>query len=139
VLAVSAAVPTYVVREEMLTAFGDHPWRLVFPLAAAAAVVATFAMAHAGAWPRALLGSSAVIVGLLTTMAAGLYPNVLPAHDGRPHGLTVDNAASGEYALTVALVWWSVGMAIVVAYFVFAYRLFLRPRAEGRLHGDGGG
>ena len=41
----------------------------------------------------------ALIVGLLATMAAALYPNILLAHQGRPYGLTIHNAASGHHAL----------------------------------------
>ena len=62
----------------------------------------------------------------MTTAAAGLYPNILPAHEGRPYSLTIDNAAAGHNSLTTALVWWPIGMALAVVYFVFAYRMFFR-------------
>jgi cytochrome bd-type quinol oxidase subunit 2 len=63
-------------------------------------------------------------------MAAGLYPYVLPARQGQPYGLTVDNAASGHHALTIAIFWWPVGIALAAVYFVFAYRLWFRdPQA----------
>jgi cytochrome d ubiquinol oxidase subunit II len=77
---------------------------------------------------HAFLASSAFILGLLTTMAAGLYPNVLPAREGNPNSLTVDNAASGSYGLKVAIVWWAIGMALAGAYFVHSYRLFFREK-----------
>jgi cytochrome bd ubiquinol oxidase subunit II len=88
-----------------------------------------FVYQRRGLWGNAFAASSLFIVGLLTTMAAGLYPNVLPAHDDRPFSLTVHNAASGDTALTTALFWWPVGMLLAAAYFVYAYRLFFRgPR-----------
>jgi cytochrome bd-type quinol oxidase subunit 2 len=59
-------------------------------------------------------------------MAAGLYPNVLPARDGDPYSLTIHNAAAGEHTLRSALVWWPLGMALAAVYFVYAYRLFFR-------------
>jgi cytochrome bd-type quinol oxidase subunit 2 len=59
-------------------------------------------------------------------MAAGLYPSVLPARAGNPFGLTIDNAASGSHALTIAIFWWPVGIALALVYFTVAYRLFLR-------------
>jgi hypothetical protein len=37
-------------------------------------------------------------------------------------------AAADSYGLEVATVWWSFGMLLVAAYFVYAYRLFFRPR-----------
>jgi cytochrome d ubiquinol oxidase subunit II len=131
VLAAALAWPTYHVRHQMITTFGDHPWRLVFPALAIGALAAMFVWQRAGAWLRAFGASSAFIVGLLTTMAAGLYPYVLPAHQGRPFGLTVHNAASGPHALKVALFWWPVGIALAAVYFAFAYRMLFRQRADG--------
>ena len=72
-------------------------------------------------------------VNVVTTMAAGLYPNVLPAHDGHPNSLTVHNAAAGDHTLKVAIVWWPIGMALAAVYFFYAYRLFFRggsPKVE---------
>jgi cytochrome d ubiquinol oxidase subunit II len=125
------AWPTHAVRSSMLSNFGDHPWRLVFPVLAVAALLAMPVAQRAGAWGRAFLASSLVIAGLLSTAAAGLYPNILPAREGHPYGLTVHNAASGHHALTVALFWWPVGIALATVYFVFTYRMFFRrsPRA----------
>ena len=38
--------------------------------------------------------------------------------------LTVDNAASTPYALTVGLVWWSIALVLAVVYFIVIYNLF---------------
>jgi cytochrome d ubiquinol oxidase subunit II len=77
---------------------------------------------------RAFLASAAFVAGLLATTAAGLYPHVLPAREGDPHGLTVHDAAAGSYALEIAVVWWGVGMVLAAAYFVHLYRQFFRER-----------
>ena len=118
--------PTAAVRESMLTNLTDHPWRLVFPVLAVAALVMTITAQRRGRWGRAFAGSAAFITGLLTTMAAGLYPYVLPAHEHRPYGLTASAAAAGHDALRTALVWWPLGMALAAVYFVYAYRMFFR-------------
>ncbi|HEX6653741.1 MAG TPA: cytochrome d ubiquinol oxidase subunit II [Thermoleophilaceae bacterium] len=128
--------PTYAVRDEMLQNLIDHPWRLVFPLLAVAALAGIFIFQRARDWARAFASSSLFIVGLLTTMAAGLYPNLLPARDGQPHSLTVDNAAAGSHTLKAALIWWPVGMALAVVYFVFAYRMFFRGAGKPQLGTD---
>jgi cytochrome d ubiquinol oxidase subunit II len=120
--------PTYNVRSDMLDNLVDHPWTLIFPLLAVGALVAMFVYQRREWFGRAFLASSAFILGLLTTMAAGLYPNVLPAREGNPNSLTVDNAASGSYGLKWALVWWGIGMALTAAYFVHSYRLFFREK-----------
>ena len=118
--------PTYAVRDEMLTSLGDHPWRLLFPILAVGALGALLVSQRRELWGRAFGASSLFIAGLLTTMAAGLYPNVLPARDGRPFGLTVHNAAAGHHSLTTALVWWPFGMVLALVYFAYAYRMFFR-------------
>ena len=89
VLLVVLAWPTYHVRNEMLTTFGDHPWALIFPLLATAALIGMRLYQSREAWLNAFAASGLFIVGLLTTMAAGLYPNVLPARQGQPHSLGV--------------------------------------------------
>jgi cytochrome bd ubiquinol oxidase subunit II len=129
--------PTYAVREEMVTNLFDHPWRLVFPLLAVGSLVALFVYLRRRLWLRAFLASAAFIVGLLTTMAAGLYPNVLPAREGRPHSLTIDNAIAGDTVLNTAVIWWPLGIVLAAVYFGFAYRMFFGPGATPTLGGFG--
>jgi cytochrome d ubiquinol oxidase subunit II len=126
VLAVGLIAPTYVVRETMLTGLVDHLWRFVFPLLAVGALVAMFVLQRSARWGRAFIASSLFIVGLLSTMAAGLYPNVLPALEGQPHSLTVDNGIAGETVLRTALIWWPLAIALAGFYFFLAYRTVVR-------------
>jgi cytochrome d ubiquinol oxidase subunit II len=65
-------------------------------------------------------------------MAAGLYPNILPAREGHPFGMTIHNAASSEHALTVGLRWWSLGIVLAIGYFIVAYRFLFRRRPQSR-------
>ncbi|MFL5820767.1 MAG: cytochrome d ubiquinol oxidase subunit II [Solirubrobacteraceae bacterium] len=133
VLLVALVAPTYAVRPTMLTNLVDHPWRLLFPVLTVAALGAQLVYQRRGRWPRAFAASALFIVGLLTTMAAGLYPNLLPGRGTPAHSLTVHNAAAGDHALTTALVWWPLGMVLAAVYFIFAYRMFFRagPPAIG--------
>jgi cytochrome bd ubiquinol oxidase subunit II len=130
-LAIALAYPTYRVRHTMLTNFTDRPWRLVFPAAALAGLAAQLAWQARGRWGRAFLASAVFIAGLLATLAAGLYPSILPARQGHPFGLTVANAASGHHALAVGLRWWTLGIFLAAGYFIVAYRFVFRrePRA----------
>jgi cytochrome d ubiquinol oxidase subunit II len=128
VLTVGLAWPTYHVRHAMLTSFGDHPWRIVFPALAIAALGAGFVFRRRLAWRRAFVASSLFIVGLLATAAAGLYPYVLPARTGDRFGLTVDNAAAAPHALRIATYWWPLGIVLATVYFTVAYRLFVVRR-----------
>jgi cytochrome d ubiquinol oxidase subunit II len=123
---VTAHRPTYSVRETMITNLTDHPWRLIFPLLAVGALAGLFVRLRRGLARRAFLCSALFIVGLLTTIAAGLYPSVLPAREGDPFGLTIDNAIAGDTVLHTALVWWPIGILLAAVYFTFAYRMFFR-------------
>ena len=131
ILFAALLLPTYLVREEIVTKLFDQPWKLVFPLLATGSLGALLVCQRRGMWGRAFLSSSLFIVGMLTMMAAGLYPSVLPAREGQPFGLTVDNAAAGEYALGVAIVWWVIAALLAAGYFVYAFRLFHGRDGEG--------
>jgi cytochrome d ubiquinol oxidase subunit II len=121
-LVVALAYPTYHVRHTMVTNFGDHPWRLVFPAFALAGLAGQFAFHRAGAWGRAFFASALFIAGMLATAAAGLFPNIVPSPAGHPYALTVHNAASNHHALAVGLRWWSLGIVLAIGYFIVAYR-----------------
>jgi cytochrome d ubiquinol oxidase subunit II len=127
-LTAGLAYPTYSVRHAMLDSFGDHPWRIVFPALAMGALAAQYVLQRAGRWGLGFLASCAFIAGLLATMAAGLYPYILPAREGHPYGLSVYNAASGHHALVVGLRWWSLGIALAIGYFIVAYRFLFRTQ-----------
>jgi cytochrome bd ubiquinol oxidase subunit II len=127
-----AAYATYAVRPELLDAFADHPWRLVFGAVTLAALALELAWQRSGAWRAAFAASSAAVAGLLATTAAALYPDLLPARDGDPFSLTVHNAASSDHALMTALFWWPVGIALAVAYFTLAYRHLVLRRPGWR-------
>jgi cytochrome d ubiquinol oxidase subunit II len=129
-LAAALVYPTYAVRHKMLTSFGDHPWRLVFPALVVLALGAQLVFQRADRWGRAFLASAGFIAAMLATMAAGLYPSILPARQGRPFGLTIFNAASSHHALVVGLRWWSLGIALAIGYFIIAYRFLLRRGPE---------
>jgi cytochrome d ubiquinol oxidase subunit II len=130
-LFVALIAPTYAVREEMLTNLVDHPWRLVFPALAAGALVGVFAYQLRGLWGRAFAASSLFIVGLLTTAAAGLYPNLLPARDGQLHSLTIDNGIAGHTVLHTALIWWPLALLLAGFYFFMAYRMLVLGSRTG--------
>ena len=73
----------------------------------------------------AFIGSAALIAGVLASVAAGLYPMLLPALEGSPHpGLDIYNAASPENSLRIALYVYLFGMTLVMIYLVNIYRIW---------------
>jgi cytochrome d ubiquinol oxidase subunit II len=70
----------------------------------------------------AFLASCAYIVGMLTSVAFSLYPNVLPASTNPILGLTIANSKAADYGLKIGLIWWVIGMALATRYTIHVYR-----------------
>jgi cytochrome bd ubiquinol oxidase subunit II len=70
----------------------------------------------------AFLSSSAFLLGLLAATMAGQYPYWLRSNLDPAYSLTAANSAAQSYALQVALVWWSIGIALAGGYFVYLFR-----------------
>jgi cytochrome d ubiquinol oxidase subunit II len=81
-------------------------------------------MNAAGRAMGAFLCSCAFILGMLTSVAAGLYPYVLPSSTDPALSLTVYNTAAARYGLGVGLIWFIPGMLLTTAYFIYSYRSF---------------
>ena len=80
----------------------------------------------------AFLSSSAYLLGMLASVAFGLYPYVLPANSDPAFGLTVYSASAPAAGLRTGLYWWIPGMVVAGAYVVLVYWLFRgKVRAEG--------
>lgn len=124
VLAVVVA-SSFVVRPDFTANFAAAPALLVIPFAVLAAAAAVVIFARRQQDTRAFFASGALIVGVLGSAAAGLYPNLLPAFAGSPHpSLDIYNSASPAHSQEIALVIYLVGMAIVLVYLVNLYRIW---------------
>ena len=84
---------------------------------------------------------SSLSVSILGSVAAGLYPTLLPARSGSPHpGLDIYNAAAPEGSLRIALAIYMFGMMLVGVYLANIYRLWRgkyrgwRGKVKGMYH-----
>jgi cytochrome d ubiquinol oxidase subunit II len=71
---------------------------------------------------------------MLVGAAAGLYPRLLPSSANPADDITIAKALSGPHTLHVGLVWWAVGMAMALVYFIIVFRMF-----RGKVSLEGGG
>jgi len=116
---------SFVVRPDFTANFSRWPVLWIFPLTAIAG-----ALFLRRAWGLhdnrgAFLGSAALIVGILTSVAAGLFPKLLPSLPGGPHpGLDIYNAASPANSMRIALWIYVFGMALVILYLSNVYRVW---------------
>src|ERR1022692_3754686 len=104
--------------------FAARPWAYAFPLFALAGLTGMKIMNTAGRAIDAFLSSCAFILGMLTSVAAGLYPYVLPSSTDPALSLTIHNTAAARYGLEVGLIWFIPGMLLTSAYFIYTYRSF---------------
>jgi cytochrome d ubiquinol oxidase subunit II len=116
---------SFVVRPDFTRNFAASPWLIVFPAAAVASIVAVRVFRGRDDDLRAFVAGGAFIAGILASVAAGLYPQLLPARPGSPHpGLDIYNAASAQSSLRIALGVYVFGMTLVLIYLVNIYRVW---------------
>ena len=123
---------TLAIRPEVLSNYKAYPILFIIPVAVAASLLAIFMFQRKGNEKAAFLSSCAYLVFMLVGAAAAVYPNLLVATTDPALNITVYNAASGEHALSIGLIWWGFGMALAVGYFIFVYRMF-----KGKVAADG--
>jgi cytochrome d ubiquinol oxidase subunit II len=104
--------------------FAARPWGYVFPILALAGLVGARLMNSRLRELGAFLCSCLFILGMLTSVAFGVYPYVLPSNSDAALSLTVSNAAAPLYGLKVGLIWFIPGMLLATGYFVYTYRSF---------------
>ena len=85
---------------------------------------------------RAFLGSNFLIVGLLATGAAAIFPVMLHSTLAPENSLTAYAVASSSTTLLRASFWWPIGFALTVFYFVFISRRYagkvsVQPDTQG--------
>lgn len=125
VLLVAMIGASFVVRPEFTRNFTASPVLFLVPIAAVGALAVNFAAVRRGDDRRAFLASSIYIAGVLASVAAGLYPVLLPATAGSGMtGLDIYNAAAPPHSLKIALLMYLLGLAIVSVYLVNVYRIW---------------
>jgi len=127
------------IQPQILLNLSAHPWGFVFPAIALASLAGIFFYLRGQATPvkafRGFLHSCGYLLGMLSSVAFGLYPYVLPARAGPALSLSIYNARTSDRALTIGLRWWLVGMVLAAVYFIFLYRRFAGPVHPGETHG----
>jgi cytochrome d ubiquinol oxidase subunit II len=71
---------------------------------------------------RAFMGSNFVILGLLATGSAAIFPVMLHSTLAPENSLTAYAVAAGPMSLHLAAIWWPMGFALAVIYFVYISR-----------------
>ena len=134
-LVVVVTVASFHLQPHLRESFAARPWGIAFALLALAALVGIRWSMRRPNDGRAFLGSCAFLVGMLGSVACGLHPYLLPASTDPRYGLTVEMVKTSEHGLRVGLVWWAIGMTLVLGYTTLVYRHFA-GRLEATEPGD---
>jgi cytochrome bd ubiquinol oxidase subunit II len=121
-LLMSAA--SFSIQPNLIKQFRSHPWGLIFPALAVVGMIGMRVLSSRRQDLQAFLASGLHLVGMLTSVAFGVFPNVLPANTAPDLSLTIHNAATAEHGLIVGLWWFLPGMALAIGYSVLVYRHF---------------
>ncbi len=126
---------TLVVRPTVADNFRSHPAGLLIPLAVASCLVVMTVAARRGHERAAFFASVAYLASMLGGAAFALFPVLLPATGDPTRSLTIEGAATGPYAMGVALGWWPVAFLLVAVTFTHLYRTFRGKLAAGETDG----
>jgi cytochrome d ubiquinol oxidase subunit II len=74
---------------------------------------------------RAFAGSNLLIVGLLSTGSAAIFPVMLHSTLAPEHSLTAYAVASNPSTLRLTAIWWPIGLALAVLYSIFISRRYV--------------
>ena len=123
-LTILSLIATLYVRPQVTDNFRLRPWGWIIPLIVLASLVSMRFFLRKGRDLAAFLSSTTYIVGMLGGAAFAIYPYLLPATTNPSYSLTIYNAKTGAYSLSVGLVWWAFGLALAIGYFTFLYSSF---------------
>jgi len=115
---------TLLLDQPLTDRYFDRLWIGIFPALALAAVLFSWWQIRQGGYLVAFLGSGATIALLLASVAAGLYPVLLPSSTDVAYDLTIENASSAENTLQVMTVIAAIGIPFVLAYTAGVYYFF---------------
>ncbi len=123
-LFVAISVESWVVRPEVPGQAKSNPfcWVGLLVVVMSAATLASGLLAHREL--RAFVGSNLLLVGLLATGGAAIFPVMLHSTLAPENSLTAHAVAASPNALLLAVMWWPVGLALAAAYFVFISRRY---------------
>jgi cytochrome bd ubiquinol oxidase subunit II len=124
-LLAAVVVASFAVRPDFTRNFLMRPWLGIFPLIAAAAVVLVPMYQARRDERKAFAAGGVMIASTVASVAAGLFPLLLPASRGSAHpGLDIYNSAAATGSLRVALGVYLFGMTLIGVYMINIYRIW---------------
>src|SRR6266849_934564 len=118
------SIETFLVRPDLPGHAVYNPFWYLGLLVVAASTVMLISGLSTGRETRTFIGSNLMLVGLLVTGAAAIFPVMLYSTLAPEHSLTAYNVAASPSTLRLASFWWPAGFALAVFYFTFISRRY---------------
>jgi cytochrome d ubiquinol oxidase subunit II len=115
---------SFSIQPNLIKQSRSRPWSLAFPALAVVGMIGMRVLSSRRRNLQAFLASGLHLVGMLTSVAFGVFPNVLLSNTAPDLGLTIHHAATAEHVLIVGLCWFISGMTLAIGFSVFVYRHF---------------
>jgi cytochrome bd ubiquinol oxidase subunit II len=123
-LLIIVSVETFFVRPQLVREGVANPLSWLGMMVVIASVWALFSGIRCGHEMRAFVGSNSLIVGMLTTGGATIYPVMLYSTIAPEYSLRADQVASSPSTLGSAIFWWPVAFVMAASYFIFISRRY---------------
>jgi cytochrome d ubiquinol oxidase subunit II len=117
-ITVLMSVASFSIQPNLMKQFRSHPWGLIFPAMAVVGMIGMRVLSSRRQDPQAFFASGLHLAGMLTSVAFGIFPNLLPSNTAQDFSLTISNAATAEHG------WFIPGLTLAIGYSVFVYRHF---------------
>ena len=121
---IAITLASFTIQPHLKQSYAERPWGYIFPLLALVGLIGMRLWDGRRQGLDAFLCSCLFLLGMLVSVAFGLYPYVLPANSDPTLSLTVGNTAAAPYGLRVGLYWFIPGLLLTTGYFVYTYRNF---------------
>ncbi len=104
--------------------FFDKPWLWIFPVVMLVGLFGQFNCKKFKKDSTGFLFSTLFLMGGFFGTAASIFPKLLPSTNTVNPPLTLYNAATAHYGLSVGMNWFIVAIILVAVYFVIQYKVF---------------
>lgn len=130
-LAISAE--TWIVRPELPPQLVRNPFGWMGMLVIAGSAIGLVSAFRSGNEKRAFRASNLLIIGLLATGAAMIFPIMIFSTLAPANSLTAYNSAAPPSSLLIGAIWWPIAAVLTVSYAVFVSRQY---KGKVSLRGD---
>lgn len=123
-LVVASIFVWYYVKPMPVDNLQKHIWLWIFPIVGAIGLFGQFGIKKFKKDGLGFLFSCLFIIGSFATTVASLFPVLLPSTNSVNPSLTIYNASTEHYGLSVGMNWFFIGLILVIIYFIAQYRVF---------------